>query len=305
MDIKVLKYFVQVAKDQSYTRAAEHLFLSQPALSKLIKKLERELKVPLFRVQKNGVYLTDYGEQFYRRVVPIISAFDSLSAFVETMHSAPVGRLKLGVTPMIASLYVVDIVTNFNRQWPDIELQLIEDGSRALRKMLLDGSLDLALGITGASFPDLQDTVLFKDEMVVIASVGGYKTQGRDVLAAVELIKEVEAFEKAGAIAVVVEAVPAEVAKIIYERSSIPILGTGCGPYSDSPMINFYDLLGFYEKNAKFAKKYADVRGVILNAVGQFVSECHDGTYPAPEHCYKMKAGEEEKLKEILKEQGI
>lgn len=116
MDIKVLKYFVQVAKDQSYTRAAEHLFLSQPALSKLIKKLERELKVPLFRVQKNGVYLTDYGEQFYRRVVPIISAFDSLSAFVETMHSAPVGRLKLGVTPMIASLYVVDIVTNFNRQ---------------------------------------------------------------------------------------------------------------------------------------------------------------------------------------------
>ena len=101
-----------------------------------------------------------------------------------------------------------------------------------------------------------------------------------------------------------VEAVPAEVAKIIYERSSIPILGTGCGPYSDSPMINFYDLLGFYEKNAKFAKKYADVRGVILKAVGQFVSECHDGTYPA-EHCYKMKAGEEEKLKEILKEQGI
>ena len=171
MDIKVLKYFVQVAKDQSYTRAAEHLFLSQPALSKLIKKLERELKVPLFRVQKNGVYLTDYGEQFYRRVVPIISEFDSLSAFVETMHSAPVGRLKLGVTPMIASLYVVDIVTNFNRQWPDIELQLIEDGSRALRKMLLDGSLDLALGITGVSFPDLQDTVLFKDEMVVIASV--------------------------------------------------------------------------------------------------------------------------------------
>ena len=170
MDIKVLKYFVQVAKDQSYTRAADHLFLSQPALSKLIKKLERELKVPLFRVQKNGVYLTDYGEQFYRRVVPIISEFDSLSAFVETMHSAPVGRLKLGVTPMIASLYVVDIVTNFNRQWPDIELQLIEDGSRALRKMLLDGSLDLALGITGASFPDLQDTVLFKDEMVVIAS---------------------------------------------------------------------------------------------------------------------------------------
>lgn len=156
--------------------------------------------------------------------------------------------------------------------------------------------------LTKAGIPVIAHTGLTPQKAL---QQGGYKTQGRDVLAAVELIKEVEAFEKAGAIAVVVEAVPAEVAKIIYERSSIPILGTGCGPYSDSPMINFYDLLGFYEKNAKFAKKYADVRGVILNAVGQFVSECHDGTYPAPEHCYKMKAGEEEKLKEILKEQGI
>ena len=115
--------------------------------------------------------------------------------------------------------------------------------------------------LTKAGIPVIAHTGLTPQKAL---QQGGYKTQGRDVLAAVELIKEVEAFEKAGAIAVVVEAVPAEVAKIIYERSSIPILGTGCGPYSDSPMINFYDLLGFYEKNAKFAKKYADVRGVIL-----------------------------------------
>lgn len=170
MDIKVLKYFIQVAKDQSYTRAAEHLYLSQPALSKLIKKLEHELKAPLFKVQKSGVYLTDYGEQFYRRAVPLIAEFDSLAAFVETMHSAPVGKLRLGVTPMIASLYGVDIVTSFNSQWPDIELQLTEDGTKTLRKMLVDGSLDLALGIMGTSYPELKDTILFEDEMVVIVS---------------------------------------------------------------------------------------------------------------------------------------
>ena len=125
------------------------------------------------------------------------------------------------------------------------------------------------------------------------------------MLAAVELIKEVEAFEKAGAIAVVIEAVPAEVAKVIYERSNIPILGTGCGPYSDSPMINFYDLLGYYDKNPKFVKKYANIRQIALDAVGQFVQECHDGTYPGPEHCYKMREGEEEKLLALLAEQGI
>ena len=156
--------------------------------------------------------------------------------------------------------------------------------------------------VTKAGIPVIAHTGLTPQKAL---QMGGYKTQGRDTLAAAELVREVAAFEKAGAIAVVVEAVPAEVAKVIYERSSIPILGTGCGPYSDSPMINFYDLLGFYDHNAKFVKKYANLRQIILEAVGQFVQECHDGTYPAPEHCYKMKEGEEEKLLAFLKEQGI
>ena len=156
--------------------------------------------------------------------------------------------------------------------------------------------------LTKAGIPVIAHTGLTPQKAL---QMGGYKTQGRDMLAAVELIKEVAAFEKAGAIAVVIEAIPSEVAKIIYERSNIPILGTGCGPYSDSPMINFYDMLGYYDRNPKFVKKYADVHKVAVDAVSQFVQECHDGTYPGPEHCYKMKAGEEEKLKELLKEQGL
>ena len=89
---------------------------------------------------------------------------------------------------------------------------------------------------------------------------GGYKTQARSAEMALKLLEVVDAFEKAGCIAIVVEAVPSEVAKIVYERSTVPILGSGCGPYSDSPMINWYDLLGFFTRNAKFAKKYANIR---------------------------------------------
>ena len=156
--------------------------------------------------------------------------------------------------------------------------------------------------LTKAGIPVIAHTGLTPQKAL---QLGGYKTQGRDMLAAVELIKEVDAFEKPGAIAVVIEAVPAEVAKIIYERSSLPILGTGCGPYSDSPMINFYDLLGYYDHNPKFVKKYANIRQIALDAVGQFVQECHDGTYPGPEHCYKMREGEEEKLLALLAEQNL
>ena len=171
MDIRELKYFKQVVECASYSIAAEKLYISQPALSKMIKKLEAELGVPLFDIRTNGVYLTDYGQQLYQRAVPLLAEFDSLSNFVKESQARPTGKLRIGVTPMLATLYMVDIITEFSRHWPEIELQIIEDGSIALRKTLLNGDLDMVLCITGDEVAGLQDTILFEDEMVVVVSV--------------------------------------------------------------------------------------------------------------------------------------
>lgn len=152
---------------------------------------------------------------------------------------------------------------------------------------------------TKAAIPVIAHTGLTPQSAVML---GGYKTQARSAEMAMKLLDTVAAFEKAGAIAVVVEAVPSEVAKIIYERTEIPVLGSGCGPYSDSPMINWYDLLGFFTRNPKFAKKYANVRENILEGARAFVEEAHNGAYPAPEHCYSMLPGEEEKMMKMLAE---
>lgn len=170
MDIRVLKYFVQVAKSRNFTRAAERLYISQPALSKMIKKLEAELGVSLFDVHTSGVYLTEYGQLLYQRVVPLLAEFDSLADIVRESQARPTGKLRIGVTPMLATLYMVDIITEFSRQWPEIELQITEDGSIALRKALRDAELDMVLCITGNELPGLQDTILFEDEMVVVLS---------------------------------------------------------------------------------------------------------------------------------------
>ena len=153
--------------------------------------------------------------------------------------------------------------------------------------------------LTKAGIPTIGHTGLTPQSALML---GGFKAQGRSAELAVKLIDVVKAFEEAGAIAVVVEAVPAEVAKIIYERATIPIFATGSGPYSDSPMINWYDLLGFFNKNPKFVKKYAEAHDYLLDAARQFVKECHDETYPGPEHCYKMQPGEEEKLYKLMAE---
>lgn len=177
MDIRVLKYFVQVAKHQNFTRAAEHLYISQPALSKMIKKLEAELGVSLFDIRTTGVYLTDYGQELYQRALPLIAEFDSLTNFVEDMQTKPVGKLRVGVTPMLATLFMVDIVTEFSNLWPDIKLQITEDGSIALRHALLEGELDLVLCITGDEIPNLKDTILFEDEMVTVVSISNPLSQ--------------------------------------------------------------------------------------------------------------------------------
>ena len=168
----------------------------------------------------------------------------------------------------------------------------------------MEGGLEIVPVIeacTKASIPVIGHTGLTPQSALML---GGYKTQGRSAEMAMKLLEVVEAFEKAGCIAVVVEAVPSEVAKIVYERTSIPVLGSGCGPYSDSPMINWYDLLGFFTRNPKFAKKYANIREEILKGATAFVEECHNGAYPAPENSYTMLPGEEEKLMEMLKARG-
>ena len=186
--------------------------------------------------------------------------------------------------------------------------EAIHNAGRYLREADMDcvkmeGGMELVPtveAVTKAGIPVIAHTGLTPQSAIML---GGFKAQGRSAELALKLIEVTQAFEQAGAIAVVVEAVPAEVAKLIYERLTIPLFGTGCGPYSDSPMVNWYDLLGFHEKNPKFVKKYADARGMIIEAATRFVKECQDGTYPGPEHSYKMMAGEEERLIALLAEQ--
>jgi 3-methyl-2-oxobutanoate hydroxymethyltransferase len=157
--------------------------------------------------------------------------------------------------------------------------------------------LDAMVAVTQAGIPVIGHTGLTPQKVNLL---GGYKTRGRDAQSALQLIKTVQEIEKAGAIAILVESVPDEVAKEIYERISVPILGTGCGPYNDSPSIIFYDLLGFSDRMPRFAKKYADIKIEAVAATKRFVQEVQEGIYPAPEHSYHMADGEYERLQELL-----
>lgn len=167
MELRELRYFVQIAQDQSYTKAANRLFISQPALSKTMKKLEYELGVPLLVVKSNGVFLSDFGQALYERAIPLLNEFDALSDFAQEVKSAKNAKLRLGVSPMLADLFLMDEIIGFSNLYPSVQIKLTETGSKAVRQQLTDGNLDIGVCIVDDSFPALEDTILLRDEMVV------------------------------------------------------------------------------------------------------------------------------------------
>jgi 3-methyl-2-oxobutanoate hydroxymethyltransferase len=116
--------------------------------------------------------------------------------------------------------------------------------------------------------------------------LGGYRVQGRDD-GADRLIADAVAVEAAGAFAVVLEMVPADVAKRVTGEVEIPTIGIGAGPECDAQVLVWQDMAGLRSgPMPRFVKRYADLRGVLTAAVHDFADEVRTGVYPAPEHSY-------------------
>jgi 3-methyl-2-oxobutanoate hydroxymethyltransferase len=119
-------------------------------------------------------------------------------------------------------------------------------------------------------------------------ALGGYKVQGRGEDAATRVIDDAIALEAAGAFAVVLEMVPADVAAQITKELSIPTIGIGAGPDCDAQVMVWTDMVGLNTGPApRFVKRYADVRSVITEAASAYAREVADGSYPAPEHSFE------------------
>ena len=117
-------------------------------------------------------------------------------------------------------------------------------------------------------------------------ALGGYRVQGRGD-AADELLEDAVALQAAGAFAVVLEMVPAVVAKRITGELLIPTIGIGAGPDCDAQVLVWQDMAGLRGgRTPRFVKRYADLRGVLEGAVAAFAEEVRTGAYPGPEHSY-------------------
>ena len=121
-------------------------------------------------------------------------------------------------------------------------------------------------------------------------SQGGFRVQGRELEPALGILADAEAVAAAGAYALVVEAVPTELAALITERVPIPTIGIGAGPGCDGQVLVGHDLLGLEDRvTARFAKRYADLGTAAREALAAFAAEVRDGAFPDADHSYAMK----------------
>ena len=168
----------------------------------------------------------------------------------------------------------------------------IEDGMRNAGRLIKEGGAH-AVKIEGAQ-PELIHRLVDVGIPVMahigltpqsVYGLGGYKVQGRGE-AAQRVLDQAHTMEKSGAFSIVLEAMPAELAAEITTELHIPTIGIGAGAGTDAQVLVINDLLGLNEKPPKLAKKYADLRVVIKDAVTAFRDDVVSGTFPDDDHSY-------------------
>ena len=118
------------------------------------------------------------------------------------------------------------------------------------------------------------------------ALMGGFKVQGKSLEAAQKLLDDARAVEEAGAFMIVLEGIPAALAKVITEKVSIPTMGVGAGASCDMQVLVAQDMLGMNAWVPKFAKKFADLRTIIIDAYNTYAKECNERSFPDTDHQY-------------------
>jgi len=130
-----------------------------------------------------------------------------------------------------------------------------------------------------------------------VNAMGGYKVQGREQHAALQLIEDARTLQEAGCFAVVLEGVPDEVARMVTDAIDIPTVGIGAGPWCDGQVLVFHDLLGIEDRiTPKFVRRYADVKANSVNAIRAYADDVRTGRFPAHEESYHLSDEQAEAL---------
>ena len=173
MDIRTLRYFVEVVRQQSFTRAAEKLFVTQPTISKMLKNLEDELNCTLLIRDGRKLLMTDTGQVVFERGLAILDEFRQLEAELSDINHLNKGVLRLGIPPMVGML-MAGPISLFRQRYPGVELKISEFGGLTVQQAVMNGELDLAMTALPVEDEEALTTrLLFSNPLCVLVPRSG------------------------------------------------------------------------------------------------------------------------------------
>ncbi len=170
MELDQLRYFLRVAELGNFTRAAEELHLSQPALSRSIQRLEEELGQPVFERRTRSVALTDAGLLLQARAQQVLSIIDDAKA--EICDDGRSGRIRVAAIPTIAPYFLPDLLRQFSGEYPQAALIVQEDTTDNLLRRCKQGEIDVAILALPLPAKYLDIELLMEEELLLVLPLG-------------------------------------------------------------------------------------------------------------------------------------
>ena len=186
MTLAQLRYFCTAARLHSITQAADSLFVTQPTISIAIRDLEKEFGIPLFAHKSGRLQMTEEGALFYEKASAILAMCDELRAEYSVM-AAHKSRVRIGIPPLLSTVFFPDLLTAFHKEYPDVWLELQEFGSVRACSLVQDDMLDAA--IVNMEMPDIEKfkSHILRTEPLFFPVASGHPFENKTILSLKDL----------------------------------------------------------------------------------------------------------------------
>jgi LysR family transcriptional regulator, hydrogen peroxide-inducible genes activator len=174
MEMHQIRYFLAVAEELNFTRAAEKCHVAQPSLTRAVKLLEEELGGPLFHRERANTHLSELGRMVTPHLQQVWSQAQATKSLADGFRKLTRTKLRLGVMCTIAPDQLIDLFVALQARHPDVELEIVDDSARRLHEQLLTGDLEVALYCAMGNLVDERTHLmpLFREQMMIILNVG-------------------------------------------------------------------------------------------------------------------------------------
>lgn len=167
LEIRALRYFLAVVEENGFTAAARRLNVAQPAVSMAIRKLEEGLELSLFHRRERGIELTDEGRTLLDHARRILRAAGDADLEMHELRGLNRGEVRIGIPSILGSYYFPPILMAFRHRYPNLQLNVVESGTRKIQQMISDGEIDM--GVIADSNPsELESHCFLRDQMTAV-----------------------------------------------------------------------------------------------------------------------------------------